>query len=245
MNNKYKYSFYPKNKTLLWCPMDTKERFYDNLKNDPSNETLNYYLNNPIEYQFNNNGFRTADDFNINEEGNVYLGCSFTMGIGLHLEDTWAYKLNQTIGGKFWNLSLGGSSIMSQFRILYGFHEELKIKNIFHFAPILPRYEFFIDGKPRIISIHDKEHEELYSKYLIDNEQLNLLYITYVNSIKNLANKIECNYYHLGYFPDRYDKLARDLAHPSKKFHDTLYDVFLNKIRNKDYSIEYQFNETI
>jgi hypothetical protein len=225
--------------------MDSKERFNDNLKKDPTNKILNYYLDNPIEYSFNNQGFRTPDDFNSSEEGNVFLGCSFTMGIGLHLEDTWSYKLNQTLGGKFWNLSLGGSSIMTQFRVLYGFHDELKIKNVFHFAPILPRYEFFIDGTPRIISIHDKEHEEFYSNYLIDNEQLNLLYVTYTNAIKNITNKLGCNYYHLGYFPDRYDKHARDLAHPSGEFHNLIYNTFLGKIKNEDYNIEYQFNETI
>lgn len=225
--------------------MDSKERFDNNLKNDPTNKILNYYLDNPIEYGFNNQGFRTPDDFNSYNEGNVFLGCSFTMGIGLHLKDTWSYKLNQTIGGKFWNLSLGGSSIMTQYRVLYGFHKELKIKNIFHFAPILPRYEFFIDGQPKIVSIHDKEHEEFYSNYLIDDEQLNLLYITYTNAIKNISNELGCNYYHLGHFPDRYDKHARDLAHPSSKFHDMIYNIFLKKMENKDYSFNYQFNNTI
>lgn len=245
MNDKFKYSFYPKNSTLPWCPMDSKERFNDNLKKDPTNEVLNYYLNNPIYYNFNNQGFRTPDDFNQNDEGNVYLGCSFTMGIGSHLEDTWSYKLNQVIGGKFWNLSLGGSSIMTQFRILYSFHKDLKIKNVFHFAPILPRYEFFIDGKPTIVSVHDKKHEDMYSNYLIDNEQLYLLYVTHINAIKNITNKLGVNYYHLGHFPNKVDNGARDLSHPSGEYYNLIRDVFLDKIKNDDYGYDYQFNKII
>jgi hypothetical protein len=225
--------------------MDSKERFGDNLKNDPTNKILNYYLENPIEYSFNNKGFRTPDDFNLFDEGDVFLGCSFTMGIGLHIKDIWSYKLNQTLGGKFWNLSLGGSSIMTQFRLFYGFHDELKIRNVFHFAPILPRYEFFIDGKPTVISTHDEKHGNFFKNYLIDNEQLYLSYVAHTNAIKNLTNKIGGNYYHLGYFPDKYEKQARDLAHPSEPFHNVVYDTFLDKIKNKDHSIEYQLNEII
>ena len=34
------------------------------------------------------------------------MGCSHTFGIGHHLENTWGFKLNNVIGGKFWNLGI-------------------------------------------------------------------------------------------------------------------------------------------
>ena len=105
-------------------------------------------MENPIEYKLNNEKFRTPDDFNLIDEGNVYLGCSHTFGIGLHLENVWSYKLNQKIGGKFWNLSVAGTGVVSHYRILKGYYKELKIKNIFHFAPKYPRFEFIINHKP-------------------------------------------------------------------------------------------------
>ena len=90
---------------MMWFGTDFKELFEKNYKKYPNDESLKYYQENPIEYISNNYGFRTTDDFNDTDEGNVFLGCSFTFGLGLHLEDTWAYKVNKTIGGKFWNLS--------------------------------------------------------------------------------------------------------------------------------------------
>ena len=43
---------------------------------------------------------------------------------------------NKKIGGKFWNLSQGGSSIQTDYRLLLGWKDDLKIKNIFHFTDL-------------------------------------------------------------------------------------------------------------
>ena len=81
----------------LWHPADTETLFKQNLEKYPDSVHLQNYLKNPITYSYNNYGFRTRDDFNLNEEGNVFLGCSHTFGIGHHLEDTWVYKLSEKI----------------------------------------------------------------------------------------------------------------------------------------------------
>jgi hypothetical protein len=106
-----------------------------------------------IEYSLNNYGFRTPDDMNLDGEGNVFLGCSHTFGIGHYLDNTWSYKLNQKIGGKFWNLSVPGTGIMTHYRMLNEVRSDIKIKNIFHYAPRYPRYEFYIDNMPLSLSI--------------------------------------------------------------------------------------------
>ena len=107
----FKSSIYLHNKILKWEGMDDKELFEKNCKKYSDNKSLKYYKENPIEYSFNNYGFRTPDDFNDINEGNVFLGCSDTMGVGHLLENTWPYKVNKEVGGKFWNLSQGGSGI--------------------------------------------------------------------------------------------------------------------------------------
>ena len=112
---------YEPNNSYYWIPSDDKDRFFNQLKITPEDPNLLYYKNNPIEYKFNNCGFRTPDDFNTIDEGNIFLGCSHTFGIGHHLENTWSYKLNQIIGGKFWNLSIGGTGVMTAYRLLKGY----------------------------------------------------------------------------------------------------------------------------
>ena len=106
------------NKTYDFIPMDTAERFKTNCLENENNLSLYYYKINPIEYKLNNCGFRTNDDFDLENEGNIFLGCSHSFGIGHHLENIWSYKLSKVIGDKFWNLSLPGTGVTSHFRIL-------------------------------------------------------------------------------------------------------------------------------
>ena len=94
----------------LWVGMDTLKRFEKNKTKHPDNFSIKHYTEHPIVYSVNNDFYRTPDDFNSNELGNMYLGCSHTFGTGLYLEDIWAYKLNSIIGGKFWNLGIFGVS---------------------------------------------------------------------------------------------------------------------------------------
>jgi hypothetical protein len=97
------------NQTLDWLPTDTKES-YEKLIQDP--EHLAYFVEQgwdqpgAITYRFNSHGFR-ADEF----DGGPYmlaLGCSFTIGIGLPDQDTWARQTATALGLKCANLGWGG-----------------------------------------------------------------------------------------------------------------------------------------
>ena len=220
---------------MMWCGTDFKELFEKNYKKYPNDESLKYYQENPIEYISNNYGFRTTDDFNDTDEGNVFLGCSFTFGLGLHLEDTWAYKVNKTIGGKFWNLSLPGCGMDESFRYLYEFKDCLKIKNIFHLAPPFQktRYEFIVDGKPLRLNLVDEgKLEKHYSDILIDDKYQLLNFQKNYNAIKGLSQDLNCNYYLLSDEIDYQDcppssRLARDLSHPGVFYNDRIYKEFM------------------
>ena len=142
----YRSSIYKSNEILDWSPPDSFGKFEENCKKYRNHESLKYYKENPIKYSYNNYGFRTSDDFNDTDEGNVFLGDSNTFGIGHHLENTWSCKLNKELDGKFWNLSQGGSGIQAAYRLLGGFKDMLKIKNIYHLALHHPRFEFIYEG---------------------------------------------------------------------------------------------------
>lgn len=138
------------NKKILWSGSDNPELWESLLEKSKTNylsqnalDDLEHYKNNPIEYKLNNYGFRTYDDFE-KEQGNVFLGCSFTFGEGHHLENTWSYKLHKKIGGglKFWNLSMGGTGIDFAFRMLYSYKNLIDVKNVFLFIPFPNRFEY-------------------------------------------------------------------------------------------------------
>ena len=239
MNIDYKYSFYPADESLSWTPVDSELIFKKNLKKYPDNKTLKYYLKNPIKYKFNNYGFRTPDDFNDTDEGNVFLGDSNTMGVGHHLKNVWAYKINKDIGGKFWNLGQGGCGNQTDYRLLYGWKDTLKIKNIFHYSINHPRFEFFHNGELVHLSPYETliqkniPSERFYVEILSDDEYVNFIQDTYINAIKGLAKDIGCNYYYLkrNIF-DEYDRSiddsleARDLLHDTVDQQNFLYEKF-------------------
>jgi hypothetical protein len=229
---------YEKNNIHPFIQTDTKERWLQNVKFKSNNDSLRYYIDNPIEYKLNNAGFRTPDNFNNNEYGNVFLGCSHTYGTGLHLKDLWSYKLNNVIGGKFWNLGLPSTGVASHFRLLLGYCKELKIKNIFHFAPMYPRYEFIENGAPTgyIVNFAIENWKETFGNLmqnsLITDEQCEMNWLSYTYAIKGLANEIGANYYLIegdtGMHNEGDNSLqARDLMHHTTKVHHTIYQDFL------------------
>lgn len=59
-----------------------------------------------IDYKINKQGFR-CNHFS-DEEGILFLGCSYTFGVGLHEHQTWAYKVADYFKTNCWNLGIPG-----------------------------------------------------------------------------------------------------------------------------------------
>lgn len=98
-----------------------------------------------VGYKLNSLGYR-CDEFNLPSElPIVFMGCSHTFGLGLPLEDTWAYKTISNIRAKtnktipYWNLARNGSSIDLQFWNLNKHIKQLKPKFIFFLIPAIYR----------------------------------------------------------------------------------------------------------
>jgi hypothetical protein len=228
-----------------WLKYDEEEVFVANCNKYPNNKSLKYYKENPIEYSFNELGYRTPDDFNDTDEGNVFLGCSNTIGAGLHLENTWAYKLNKHIGGKFWNLSQGGCGIQTDYRLLLGWKDDLKIKNIFHFTYPWPRFEFFDEqgviqfNQFGLKTARSHKYWNFYIDILSEEEYCNYNQMVYINAIKGLSQEIGCNYYYLTpKILDEFDQndnslQARDLIHLSVGQQNFLYEQMMECYNDK------------
>ena len=201
-----------------WIPSDSEEAFLYRLKKDPKNPSLLHYLNNPITYKLNNYGFRTPVDFVNGIEGNVFLGCSHTFGIGNYLENTWSWKLNEYIGGNFLNLGTNGACIGRGFRLLYGLKGMIRPKNVFLFFPHPYRFEYYIANPPRwrTVSVHSKGTMPL----ILEKNNMEMYYYLHFNAIETLCKELDVPLYAVGPF---------DLNNPK-------HDVFPTCARDKHFS---------
>ena len=238
------------NSVDYWHPSDTEERFIDNVKKYSNSVHIKNYLKVPIKYEYNNYGFRTPDDFNLKNIGNIFLGCSHTFGIGHHLENTWSYKLSQKIGGKFYNISEPGSGIMTQYRYLKYFADKITFKNVFHFLPeeCWARYEYYLDGNFDFLhSAPESLHVTKYGNFMLDvlyneNQYMHNVFV-HIDAIKNICKEYGSNYYiitnsHMTKI-DAYSKSltpARDIEHYYVEDHENIYQQFYKKYINKNTS---------
>lgn len=125
-----------------WMPSDTKENF-DLLCQTP--EYLEYFRQQgwlepgAISYKINSHGFR-CDEFD-EQDCIVALGCSFTVGIGLPLHQTWPQIVAKKLGVACRTLAWGGLSADSCFRLLDYWLPILRPRAVFMLAPPPNRFE--------------------------------------------------------------------------------------------------------
>ena len=139
------------NTTAKWAPSDTKE-IYNPLQADG----MPNYTANEIEYTYNSDGFR-CDEFSAPSDLPVlFLGCSFTEGIGLPLEEVWVYhyinklrSLPQNKGKNIplWSLALGGSGTDTMARVAYQHIDQIKPKHIIYVHSSWHRREYAYKGQ--------------------------------------------------------------------------------------------------
>lgn len=129
------------NKTVYWHEADSLENF----KKRPTPG----YTETSITYVHNSYGFR-EEEYDLTSTSNILcLGCSFTEGIGLRLEDCWPSLLKkQFSNSKVYNFGLGGGSSDTTTRILANISEVFKPQAVFILWPQKSRYELYRDTRP-------------------------------------------------------------------------------------------------
>jgi len=93
------------NQTHEWTPGDTKENWLKNKKR--FGQSWRYY-DDLISYKFNNLGYRSKDFKDVPYF--ITLGCSYTMGVGIHEEDRYGDVLAKELGMHYLNFGIGGGS---------------------------------------------------------------------------------------------------------------------------------------
>jgi len=219
-------------KTVYWDTTDNKEWYFKNTQNVDTRCRLAKldFLDTKINYKYNSHGFRTAE-FNQSFDV-VCFGCSFTMGTGVHAQDTWPAQLADITGLQVANLGHAGSSNDTVFRFAEHYLKFLKPKYAVWLQTDRHRIELLDDVVPMSLNIMAGDTKNPCAEnYFIktwfstdENQRLNLKKNT-------LAFKYFCET--IGIKPiildrslvktEKYpDNDARDLMHPGRDLYKTL-----------------------
>jgi hypothetical protein len=149
-----------KNSIHDWIGADTQILFEEHIKDPVRKYQLEKYgffdSNNPISYKFNQDGFRCKNFDDSNSM--IALGCSFTMGVGLHAENTWPSIIEQQLKLTVWNLGIGGASMDTCFRMLNYYISKLNAKCVLALGPPNQRFELHTDGGVKCFMPSENKH---------------------------------------------------------------------------------------
>lgn len=228
--------------TQLWNGSDSKERFKQNLSNAESGLRLRQlgWCDDPVlTYTFNDEGFRD-EEFDQQPAG-LALGCSHTLGTGLHAHQSWPSQLQTLLGQKVWNLGVGGAAADTCVRLLDYWINNLNVQFVVCAVPDKVRYEIFVNNNWSTILPSEQFQQNMFwleayhKRYLSydqnsdQNRRKNLLAMQQICQNKNVPF-----YYHLLQgFNDA--GLARDLMHCGPQPHYELAEKFYHTLKGNNY----------
>ncbi len=177
-----------------------------------------------LQKEINNFGFR-SDNFikNHNKKHALFLGCSYTWGTGLHLDEVWSkilynkININDEFSGYF-NLGIPGDSIYTCITNTFKYFNNFgKPEVIFFNIPVIDRFY-----------LYKKDKEKFFRSTIKSNKTLELLSYQYYYILEKYCeeNKIKLFSFswYLGY-----------KTHPLSNF-KTFYNIDDKKISNYVYN---------
>jgi hypothetical protein len=133
--------------TQLWHRSDSESRYKQNCS-DPERlrrlQRHGWYECHDLVYSFNSQGFR--DDEFDQRPAALALGCSFTQGEGIKVDQCWPRQLGNLLQKKVWNLGIGGTSLDTCYRLLEYWINHLNVDSVFCAVPPINRYEVCHNG---------------------------------------------------------------------------------------------------
>ena len=220
--------------TQQWSGTDTRRVWNKHQSNPETRERLKSlgWTEDSVSYRFNSHGFR-SDEFE--GDGVMFLGCSFTMGIGMPWENTWAYQVAKGLDTKCWNLGIGGGSHDTCFRNAQEWIPQLKPSRVFLLSPPPNRIELISEAYPPngIMQYAPgfADNCKFYTQWLMDdlNSQLNVMKNIYGIAYICEMNNVPLYYVDFLPTPDETD-VARDLLHDGRIWHRELAELFLDQV---------------
>jgi hypothetical protein len=228
INHHFQYA----GKEIDWLPMDTQQRYEENLKNNRALLEQYGWIDAKFTYRFNSHGFR-CEAFS-HDPSVVFLGCSLTLGLGLPVNDTWASLVAKKLNLANFNLALGGAANDTSFRLAYHWLPVIKPQIVIYCSTFAHRLEMITHDNWMDVAMPNFVSPiwgDTFYQSWTDNEA-NEFY----NSEKNcLAVQKLCHDQGIKFVSvsatdlGRVD-LARDLAHPGVQANRDFADAVLKKI---------------
>jgi len=156
--------------TWNWLGTDQPHLTHINLSNPEKYKEFvksGWTDNEVIEYKLNSHGFRT-DEFD-NSPRVIVLGCSFTLGVGLHNYQTWPYLFSKYTNQLVWNLGAGSASIDTCYRILDNYLPYLNATSVILCAPDADRLEYYIKDVGFKFYTNKTQHSSLEEQWMLEN----------------------------------------------------------------------------
>ncbi len=238
-------------KTVTWCPSDTEERFNNNMGDAAARKKLERYGWTPesISYTFNTDGFR-ADEFTYNENDSVvFFGCSLTMGVGVDLESSWAYRVAQNLGLRRYNLGVAGGGPDMCFRLAYHWLPKLRPKYVIMVTPNASRFEVMVPREDIMFLPNMLEHygnkTQFYTDWLSHPANADMNRLKAVMGVQTVCNSIGVPLLEIPVeefivtskeapiTDERILKLlslGRDLLHPGREWNEYVAEGVMKKI---------------
>jgi hypothetical protein len=220
---------YYSNKTYDWIVSDTEERYKENLKKNKNLLVKHGWIDRKITYKFNSLGFR-CDEFEQNRDCILFLGCSYTFGVGLPLETIWPTLVANKLKLKCYNLGIGGGSNDTAFRLGYHYIPMLKPKAVILLSPSADRVELM--NKNNRFDQHGPWNINIFYKFWTQHDANGK-----INQIKNmLALKAICdsngaNFLNFDLDDFKVIDLARDLTHYGTKSHREFSKLVIKRLQ--------------
>jgi len=228
------HSRFDDKRTMYWIDPDTKENLDKNW-NDRKNRKLLIQNGFPsdyrIEYKIDNYGLRNEDDACVN--GSLLtLGCSRTFGIGLAVQNIWPIMLAKKISLSVFNGGICGGSADTAFRILNTLLKSGRPKAVVCLVPFIDRWELILNDRYEMFGPWKfdemNEHRMLIEAH-INEERNSLNQLKNILAMSKLCEDRKIPFVHADSMTHQIrfeDDLARDLAHPGKKWHEAVSEKF-------------------
>lgn len=217
------------NQTFKWFGADSFVNYNKNLAHHSADLSKYNWIDADIDYKINSHGFR-CEEFNLNDSI-MFLGCSLTFGIGLPLEKTFAYKVSQSLNLNCQNLSVGGASSNTSFRIAMTYIRELKPKIVVILFNFSSRFELLTCEKAIAFGPNFQNEKTWFYREWLDtpensylNEQKNIM------AIHKLCDIHGCKFINLSELYCPVTDKARDLQHPGIQYHQFISDQLLQQL---------------
>ncbi len=227
---------------VSWLDTDNEDTYRSNMAAHQTKSLLSELKWNRlnITYKINQNGFRSPE-FKKDELNILFLGCSFTTGIGLRLEDTFSHIVSQDLGLQNYNLGVGGGSNKACFRLGEYWIPKLKPNIVVLLSPNRARTEIIANEVPLQISVGEDfknkmpELNSYYKTWITNEENWRLEYVAVQAALEKISKDVGALFIGLNNETDlkvdnSYFDKARDLQHPGRRAHKLTAKHILAKI---------------